>query len=271
MAEHTRFRAGCQRTPFKNAWVLSTELKLLRFELKSEPGEVRSGIVSMGRVYETKDGEAAGMHEAAAVRPLVPIQNARSVRFFRTAADETGEAAYDYGNPGTLVGPSQSLPFPPAVGVLHAEAYLAAVLLGTGYRVEPEIADDLVLGFTLAIATTTRHEDGRRADTGIAIGPVLTTPDELEDFVIGENRGREHSLDVTLRHNSVDARAGRTDELPLTFAQAIASASAYAPVREGDVFLLGPLVDPLPLEPDDEVTLAVEALGALSLKITHEP
>ena len=45
-------------------------MKLCRFELKSTPGEVRSGIVYNGKIYETAGAEPVAVHEAEAVRPL---------------------------------------------------------------------------------------------------------------------------------------------------------------------------------------------------------
>jgi 2-keto-4-pentenoate hydratase/2-oxohepta-3-ene-1,7-dioic acid hydratase in catechol pathway len=62
---------------------------------------------------------------------------------------------------------------------------------------------------------------------------------------------------------------GDTMDFPFTFAQAISLASQAAPVRTGDVFILGPVVDPsmIRLSPEDEVQLAVESLGTLSLKM----
>lgn len=253
-----------------NGGVPSRSVKLLRFELKADPGRARSGIVSMGRVYETEEGQPAGMHAAPDVRPLVPIQTARSLRVFRAAADVDGEAVFHYANPGLLLGPSQTVPYPPVMARLRWEAYIAAVLVGRGYRIDVEDADGLVLGYTLLLALAGSTEDGRRLDAGVAAGPVITTPDELEDYLTGENAGREYALDGVLRVDGLDRSTGRTSDLPLTFAQAIHAASQTAPLGESDLVAIGPLCPSVEAQAGDEAAISVEGLGTLALKITPD-
>lgn len=56
----------------------------------------------------------------------------------------------------------------------------------------------------------------------------------------------------------------------MTLAQAIQSASQGAPLREGDIVAIGPLVDEpelVRIDPEDEIQVAVESLGAISIKM----
>lgn len=255
-------------------------VKLFRFELKAEPGPARSGMVFNGRIYETDGAEARAVHEPDAVRPLSPVPSPPSLRFFParpTEADE--EPAFFYGNPACLVGASTMINYPERVLDLAFEPYLAAVLVTGGYDVEVDEADDMVLGLTLMAALVDRRAArveglfGRSHDLGAALGPVLTTPDELDDFLASQEFGRSYRLGVSARVNGVERSRGNVEELPFTPAQAIAAASRSCTLREGDVLALGPICDlpaDLRLEPGDEISLAVENLGTLSLKLSLE-
>ena len=105
------------------------------------------------------------------------------------------------------------------------------------------------------------------------MGPVLTTPDELEETISSEERGRRFELEAVARVNGIELRRGNANELPLTFAEAISAASESCMVRAGDLFLIGPVAIPTDgedeqrLSPDDQIQIAVERLGTLSMKL----
>ena len=261
-------------------------MKLLRFVLHDDPSQVRSGIAAAGRVYETEDGEGVGIHEAAEVRPLAPVAKCGSVRIFhrdfQPEGVETGreDPVFFYANPNALIGPSQIVPQPDALPVISFQAYIAAVVLGDAANLEPEEADGIYLGATIMVALTSPtlwdldrtlgRGFGRSHDAAMAIGPAITTPDELEDFVAGEEFGRRYQLATTARVNGVEVGRGDTSELSVTLAQAAAAASQTCPLREGDVIAVGPIVDftsPITLDEGDEIQVAVESLGALSIRI----
>lgn len=257
-------------------------MKLFRFELKAEPGTARSGMVFNGRIYETDGAEAKAVHEPDAVRPLAPVPKPGALRFFRNQNqpfEEEADPAFFYGNPNAIVGASTVVNVPPHVASLTFEAYLAAVLVVGGYDIPVEEADDHILGVTIMLALVDRGAAaregifGRSHDLGVGLGPVVTTPDELDDFLASQENGRSYRLEATARVNGVERARGNAEALPFTAAQAIAAASRSCTLREGDVIALGPLCDvpdDLRLEGGDEVTVAVENLGALSLKLSLE-
>lgn len=251
-------------------------MKLIRFELLAEPGPARSGVTHAGRIYEVESGEPKGMHAAAEVRPLLPVARPGSLRFFPTGLQ--GNVPYDdpeyvYGNPNALIGPAQIIPYPTTTSSLGFEAWIACVLHSDGHRVPVETADDLILGICVLNVLVARDAgaNGRARDIACALGPVLTTPDELDGSVTDESNGRHYGLNAFARINGVERASGETESLPLTFAQAIAAASQQFPVKEGDVIALGPIIEPteIPLlDPDDEATVSIEGLGAISIRIT---
>jgi 2-keto-4-pentenoate hydratase/2-oxohepta-3-ene-1,7-dioic acid hydratase in catechol pathway len=260
------------------------QVKLCRFELKSSPGTARSGMVYSGKIYETDGSQAVAVHEAEAVRPLSPIPHAPSLRIFRSDLQsvEDVDPRFFYGNPGALVGASQLISPPETIVELGVLPMVAAVIVADAYRVDVEDADDLILGYTLVNMLVGRSDErldraagafGRSHDLGGAIGPVISTPDDLEDEVQTAEFGRRHALSAVLRINGVERERGNIVELPFTFAQAISYASQTCTLRTGDIFAMGPVVDesdsPVVLEPGDEVQLAIEKLGTLSLKLSN--
>ena len=255
-------------------------MKLFRFELKAEPGTARSGMVHGGRVYEVEGGEAASVHEASEVRPLSPVPLPGSVRFFRTQNQPVGEEpdpAYFYGNPAAIVGASTLVNAPAHLGSLTFETYLAAVLVAGGYDIPVEEADEHLLGLSIMVALVDRgamRTDslfGRSHDLGLGLGPVVTTPDELDGNVVDASFGRRYKLGAVAKVNGVEVGRGDAEDLPYSIAQAVSAASRSCTLREGDVIALGPLVD-IPeasrLDGGDEINVAVEGLGALSLKLS---
>lgn len=261
-------------------------MKLCRFELLSQPGEVKSGIVYSGKIYETDGSNPIAVHEAADVRPLPPIGQPPTLRFFRftdanlaLGADETPH--YFYGNPGSMVGASQIVPLPEITAELDYEVYLAVVIAQTGMGIPVEEADGYILGITILTALVMRDLEraearfgsgpGRSRDYAMALGPVLTTPEELDDALVDEERGRRFKLSAVARVNGVERRRGDAEDLPFSFAELISAASETAPLKPGDLIAAGPLMRPeetfKALESGDEIQIAVDRLGTLSTKI----
>lgn len=255
-------------------------MKLCRFELKSNPGDIRSGIVYNGKVYETDGSNPVAIHEAEDVRPLAPTGTPPSLRIFRSAPG-VEEPYYVYGNPHTLVGASPIIPYPEFVSNLDFETYVAVVIANDAMNIPVAEADDVILGYTLVNMLVARDVEraertagcgpGRSFDIAAAIGPVLTTPDEMVDAIVDEEDGRRFKLTAVGRVNGIEKRRGDVADLPWTLDKLISFASESCPLRAGDILCAGPIslpeVEPEPLTAGDEVQLAVEKLGTLALKI----
>lgn len=261
-------------------------MKLCRFELLAAPGDIKSGIVHSGKIYETDGSNPIAVHEAADVRPLPPVGQPPALRFFRFSdADLTTTPdslpLYFYGNPGSLIGASQIVPRLDLTAELDYEAYIAVVIAQNGTNIPVDQADGYILGYTILNALVMRDVEraetragfgaGRSRDYAMALGPVLTTPEELDDDLIDEANGRRHKLSAVARVNGVERRRGDAEELPYSFAQLISVASETTMLRAGEVIAAGPIVRPdepfRPLESGDEIHIAVEKLGTLATKI----
>ncbi|OWU65494.1 MAG: hypothetical protein CBB60_004390 [Armatimonadetes bacterium Cent15-Ar3] len=248
-------------------------MKLCRFELKSEPGTIRSGMVYDGKIYETDGAEAIGVHEAADVRPLAPVPTPPSIRVFRTDLSETG---FVYANPAAVVGPSMVIELPDSGSDYVARSYFGAVIGGTGYQLGEEEAEAVLLGFTLVNILSSKsieEEDGkslgRAQDFGIMVGPVITTPDDLDDAMVPTDNGIMYKLSASIRINGDEKGFTNFEDFSLSTVEAVRFASETCTVRSGDLFCIGPIFsdESCAVSKGDEFQFSMERLGMLSTKL----
>ncbi len=245
-------------------------------------------MVFGGKVYETDGATAIGVYEAEQVRPLAPVAISPSLRIvhndFQPLTTYMGEEPhFFYANPASLAGPSQTVLFPNFTTRVSVLPMVAAVVVSPGYRVTPDDAEDMVLGLCMVCLVTapgieeaernSKGGFGRSIDLGGVIGPVLTTPDELDDFVQDAEFGRRYKLDAISRVNGVERDRGNLENLPWTFAETISHAAQSCTVKEGDIVAMGPVVEAeevLFLSGGDEYQLTIEQLGTLKFRLAED-
>lgn len=238
-------------------------MKFCRFELVAEAGSVRTGIAYEGRIYETDGTNAIGIHEAGDIRLLAPIGRAPSVRVFRS-----GELVFDYAHPAAMMGPNERLPMPPGAERLGYTPALAVVVASSGRAIETMIADETVLGLSLChLFTTLRDPGGRALDAGYALGPALTTPDELIESSTKSEHGAIYQDEIALSRNGSELQRWQLGNIKPRPAEAIAVASETRELTEGDLLLI-PLGDAdLAVDPADEIRIWGTKLGSLNVRI----
>ena len=248
-------------------------VKLCRFELKSEPGTIRSGMVYDGKIYETDGTEAIGVHEAADVRPLAPVPTPPSIRVFRTDLSDSG---FVYANPAAVIGPSMVIELPDTATNFVVRSYLGAVIGGAGYQLDEEEAESVLLGFTLVniLSSNSIEEDdgkcvGRCQDFGIMVGPVITTPDDLDDAMTPTDNGIMYKLSASIRVNGDEKGFANFEEFSLSMVDAVKLASETCTVRSGDLLCVGPMFEDsaCAVSKGDEFQFSMERLGMLSTKL----
>lgn len=237
-------------------------------------------MVYGGKIYETDGTEAIGVYEAGDIRPLAPIPTPASIRIFRADLGSTSQnPTFYYANPACLVGPSTVI-HPPVhlddLTGLKIRSYLGVVIGGTGYMVSPEEAESLILGLTLVNILTLDSLDsasmiGRSHDLGICIGPVLTTPDEIDDAMVATDHGILYSLESFIKVNSVERARANFEEFTISHVDAVALASQTCTLRAPDLFCIGPIFDDevSAVEPGDEYHFSIDRLGMLATKVSH--
>jgi hypothetical protein len=173
------------------------------------------------------------------VRLLAPVQFPPTVRIFRRADD------FQFANATAVVGTEVVVPRPaPQLGV---SARLAAVVG----------ADEAVGGYTGFLEWNGNvHGSAKWNDYGLALGPIVVTPDELDPGA------RSYTL---LWRDSTGAEAAATSGLVGSFDWDAATrlAAFGTTLRPGDV-LAGPSIGVIDGITDGAVELEVEGIGPLT-------
>jgi fumarylacetoacetate (FAA) hydrolase len=126
--------------------------------------------------------------------------------------------------------------------------------------------------------TTVRLGPAKGKDFASSIGPWLVTPDELADA----RQGTGYDLAMTATVNGDELSRGIWSSAQFSFGQMIERASADVRLRPGDLIGSGTVGTGCLLEirdeklkryllPGDEVTLAIERLGALTAPVVERP
>lgn len=180
--------------------------------------------------------------------------------------------------PGSVVGHGQPLLRPPESQQLDYEGEIVLVIGRAGRRVPPARAAEHIAGLTImnegTIRDWTRHgkfnvTQGKNWDASGAIGPWVSTPDELPPF---------DALRVTTRVNGEVRQDDTTANLLFPFAYLIHYISTWTTLRPGDMISTGTPVGagvrfdpPRFLRPGDTVEVAVSGVGTLVNTVADEP
>lgn len=255
-------------------------MKLCRFELTQDPGVSRSGIFFDNRVYETDGENAIGVHDLGKVAFLTPIGRTGSVRRFELS----GDALYSlYGNPGTVLASQTEVDVPPDALSLEPEVRIGALVRDEGDRIARDEAGSFVLGLAPTISLVSLDLAAHEKATGLpasasidfplAVGPLLTTPDELEGKRVQPEDAR-YRLEVSLSVNGEEV-SKTTWTMPIAIEDLVVAASRNVRIAPGDMLLTPPA--PLPalpttrfgraLRPSDTVLASIEELGAVVLRL----
>ncbi len=241
-------------------------------------------MVYSGKIYETDGTEAIAVHDAMDIRPLCPIPTPPSVRIFRSdIGKQSQDPHFFYGNPGAVIGPSQIVNLPNADNDFVVRCYLGGTIVGSGYHVNVEEAEAMILGLTLVCIVTGKgleNEEreqgiglGRSHDLGIVIGPVLTTPDELDDVMVMTANGILYKLEASIKVNHVERATANFEEFTISMIEAVRFASETCTLHAGDIFCVGPIFEDIEstVSHGDEFQFSMERLGTLALKLNDQP
>ena len=164
--------------------------------------------------------------------------------------------------PSSIVGPGAvvELPFPDRR--TDHEVELGVVLGRTARNVPAADAMRYVFGYTAVMDVTVRGDEDRSTrksfDTFTPVGPVLVTADEIPD---------PHALQLQLWVNGERRQNGNTRDMIWNVPRLIEYASHVMTLYPGDLFSTGTPDGVGPLEPGDEVTLEIERIGRLSVRV----
>jgi 2-keto-4-pentenoate hydratase/2-oxohepta-3-ene-1,7-dioic acid hydratase in catechol pathway len=175
-----------------------------------------------------------------------------------------------------MLDPGEPIVLPRESTHTDAEAELAVVIGGSGRRVTPDRALELVAGYTVANDVSARnlqYSDGQwlRAksfDTFCPLLPVLVPVDELGDAA---------GLRIVQRLNGQTLQDSSTSDLIHDVPHVVAHASSVFTLQAGDLILTGTPAGvgffrdpPLSLEPGDTVEIEIERIGLLANPVSAE-
>jgi 2-keto-4-pentenoate hydratase/2-oxohepta-3-ene-1,7-dioic acid hydratase in catechol pathway len=219
--------------------------------------------------------------ELAEVRLCAPLPRPNSIRDFMlveehvrnsfgTVPSEWYEVPVHWkGNPDTVFGPEDEVPWPYYTDKLDYELEVAAVLGRSAFQVSPEEAAGCIAGYTIFNDWSARDIQFREMKVGIgpafgkdfatSLGPCLTTADAID--IVGTR--------MTARVNGEVWSDGDPGSMRFSFPEVISILSAEQPLQPGDVLGGGTVGQGCGLEldrwiqPKDVVELEVAGIGVL--------
>jgi fumarylpyruvate hydrolase len=160
-------------------------------------------------------------------------------------------------------------PYPPQSSDVHHEAEVAVFLKSGGTNIPLDTALDHVYGYALSLDMTRRDlqgvakkmgrpwEIGKAFDASAPVGPIHTVA-EVGHLDAGK---------LTLHVNGDLKQEGDLNQMIWKVPEMISYLSEYYTLAPGDVILSGTPSGVGPVEKGDEMTIAVEGLGAMTVKV----
>ena len=164
--------------------------------------------------------------------------------------------------PSSIVGPEATIELPFPDRRTDHEVELGVVIGRTARNVAMADAMAHVFGYTGVMDITVRGDEDRSTrksfDTFTPVGPVLVTADEIPD---------PHALELQLWVNGERRQHGNTRDMIWNVPKLIEYASHVMTLNPGDLLSTGTPDGVGPLRPGDHVTMEVERVGRLSVRV----
>jgi len=213
-------------------------------------------------------GAAYPLPQVRLLAPMLPNKIVAVGRNYAEHAKETGnevpEVPITFLKPSTaVIGPTESIAYPPFSSELHHEAELAVVIGRMCRDVPVERVPEVVFGYTCANDVTARDAQRREGqwarakgfDTSCPLGPWIETELDPSDVAI------------TCTVNGELRQAGRTSQMVRSIAELVAFVTEAMTLLPGDVILTGTPSGVGPLNVGDEVAVSIEGIGTLANKV----
>ena len=215
------------------------------------------------------------------------VKTARQTRGLEMDPDWYELPVFYFSNPYAVGGDGEDIAIPPGSAELDFELEVAAIIGRGGSDLTPQQGEESIAGFCVMNDWSARDVQRREMklsmgpvkgkDFATTLGPMLVTPDEIEDA----RSGRAYDLTMTATVNGREYSRASLAEIFWSFGEMISYASRGTRVQTGDVIGSGTcgtgcilelaLVhggDAYPwLQPGDEVVLSVDRLGSIRNRI----
>ncbi|MCL3819405.1 fumarylacetoacetate hydrolase family protein [Aeromicrobium wangtongii] len=242
----------------------------------AHPQDVMNAVIEHWSTYRGSIAEAASAGSAVpvdSVRLRAPLPrptniDCMAVNYIEEFLPEKAPADGFLKSSSTVIGPGDSFVMQDLPGtVWEAEAELAVVIGKHGQNIPAAEAMDYVFGYTNLIDGSVRGLPGTRGvfylmkaqATSCPIGPTITTADEIDD---------PQNLAIRLWNSGELMQDFNTSTMAHSIAECIEFVSSLHPIGPGDIIATGTNHDGLhPLNGGDELTLEVEGLGPLTIRV----
>jgi 2-keto-4-pentenoate hydratase/2-oxohepta-3-ene-1,7-dioic acid hydratase in catechol pathway len=257
-------------------------------------------LTTSDRAAHLARSEARPLDRSALIAPLDPPsirdfsvfeQHIEGILFGQGSPipDSWYESPFCYfSSPGAVTTPGASIPIPPGCAALDFELEVAIVIGRAGRDIAPEDAQGYIAGYTIFNDWSARDLQMAEMKLGLGIckgkdfantiGPWVVTPDELEQYRVGDRL----DLDLRAQLNGQELGDDTLANMAWSFEELISYASRGTWLRPGDVIGSGtcgsgalielrarrdPELYPW-LVPGDTVTLSVQGIGTLTNTVT---
>jgi fumarylacetoacetate (FAA) hydrolase len=268
-------------------------------------------LLVQGLVNHVKPKQLSGLHLLSPVpRPTSMrdayafrqhVEAARKNRGLEMIPEFDEYPVFYFTNHNAVQGPGDIVCMPDHFKQLDFELETAIVISKRGRNVTAEEADNYIGGYMIMndmSARVLQMEEmklnlgpAKGKDFCTALGPILVTPDELEDYKVDPRPGHignSYSLDMKCLVNGKQVSQGNMRDMDWTFAEIIERCAYGTDIMPGDVigsgtvgtgcFLelngtgkrLNPNYEPQWLQEGDEIEMEVTGLGKLVNKIVKD-
>jgi 2-keto-4-pentenoate hydratase/2-oxohepta-3-ene-1,7-dioic acid hydratase in catechol pathway len=234
------------------------------------------------------------VYEPDEIKLLAPLPNPPSLRDFfafeehvKKGFEKRGEPmpqewyempVYYKGGHQNMIGPDQPVPWPAFTEKFDYELELAVIIGRKGSNINAKDAGEYIAGYTVMNDFSARDIQRKEMkvrlgpakgkDWCTAIGPVLVTPDEIED---------PYNLRMTARVNGASWSEGSSGTMHWKFEQMIEFLSRDDTIFPGDLIGSGTVGGGCGLEldrwvqPGDVIELEIEKIGVLRNQVVRSP
>ena len=246
-------------------------MRFIRYQTKSEPArfgwvlEDQIGPVEGSPFVEFRRSELDAT--LSSVKLLPPVLPGKIICIGRNYAAHAREHDAEVPEvpllflkpPSSIIGPGEAILLPPQSQQVEHEGELVAVIGKRGRWIQPEDANEYILGYTIGNDVTARdlqRRDGQWTrskgfDTFCPIGPWIETEFDPSDAMI------------TCHVNDEMRQMASTRDMVFRVRQLIAYASSVMTLEPGDLLFSGTPAGVGPLKEGDEVRVSIEGLGEL--------
>jgi 5-oxopent-3-ene-1,2,5-tricarboxylate decarboxylase/2-hydroxyhepta-2,4-diene-1,7-dioate isomerase len=247
-------------------------MKLARFALPTDNGQIYEGIVREDGQLVTADQSVYSPEDVIWLPPVVPT---KAIGLALNYADHAAELEMEsppepalFFKPlSSLVGHGTSVIAPLNIEYMHYENELVVVIGHRCRHVSPEDASEVIAGYTIGNDVTVRdfvmdfYRPPVRAkgyDTFGPVGPYLVTPDEIADPA---------NLELRTYVNGELRQQGNTSRLLRPIPDLIAFISMIMTLEPGDMIWTGTPKGISHVYPGDVMRLEIDGLGALENQV----